>query len=209
MERHHGREGRWTGIVLGALLIIAGVVLLAAQLAGLDLGSYFGSVGWPAFVIVPGIALLAVGLVLGEEPGIGLSVAGGIVTTVGLLLWYQDTTDHWASWAYAWALVGPAAPGAAMAVWGLLHLRGGVVRAGLGMLVVGLVLFLVFFGFFEGLLNIGGERGIAPYGRQALPVALIGAGVLIVASRLWPRRRREPFPAEPARPADEVPPSDA
>ena len=35
-----------------------------------------------------------------------------VVTTVGLVLLYQNTTGRWESWAYAWALVGPAASGA-------------------------------------------------------------------------------------------------
>ena len=203
MDRHDGGQ-RWTGIVLGTLLIIGGVVLLAAQLAGFDLTAYLGNVGWPAFVIVPGVVLLALGLLLREEPGIGLSIAGAIVTAVGLLLWYQQATDHWSSWAYAWALVAPGSVGAAMTLWGLLHLRGGLVRAGLGTLGVGLVLFLVFFAFFEGVLNIGGERGFAPYGRQALPVALIVAGALIVLSRLWPRRLHDRYVGGRSRPADEA-----
>jgi hypothetical protein len=206
MHRNEHAPRRWTGLIVGGLLIVVGIVLLAAQLAGLDLGTYLGNLGWPAFVIVPGVALLAIGLVLRDEPGIGLSAAGGIVTTVGLLLWYQDATDHWSSWAYAWALVGPAAPGAAMALWGILHLRAGVLRAGLSMLVVGVVLFLVLFGFFEGILNIGGNRGVAPYGRQALPVALIALGVLIVLSRLWPRRApRQESVADGAPPDEERP----
>jgi hypothetical protein len=162
MHRDGHRSTPWTGVVVGGLLIVAGVVLLAAQLAGLDLGGYFGNLGWPAFVIVPGVALLVIGLVLRDEPGIGLAVAGSIVTTIGLLLWYQSETNHWSSWAYAWALVGPTAPGVGMTLWGVLHLRGGLVRAGVGMIGVGLVLFLVFFGFFEGVLNIGGDRGLAP-----------------------------------------------
>lgn len=193
MERHDGRGQRWTGLVVGGLLIVGGLVLLAAQLGGFALSDYLGGLGWPAFVLLPGLALLGLGLLLGEEPGVGLAIAGGIVTTIGLLLWYQDATDHWSSWAYGWALVAPTSVGAAMMLWGALHLRGGVFRAGLGAFGIGAVLFLLFFGFFEGVLNIGGERGVAPLGRQALPIALIVAGVLIVLSRLWPRRRREQY----------------
>jgi hypothetical protein len=189
MEREVGRGSRGVSFVFGALLIIGGIALLAAQLYGYDLRVDLGRLGWPAFVILPGLALLVAGLMLGEEPGVGLSIAGGIVTTVGLILTYQQATNHFASWAYAWALVAPTAVGVAMMLWGALHLRGGVFRSGLASAGVGLVLFLVFFGFFEGVLNIGDERGVAAYGRQALPFALILAGGLIVLSRLWPGRR--------------------
>lgn len=209
MHRHGGRGQRWAGVLLGGLLIVAGVALLAAQVYGLELGDYLGNLRWPAFVIIPGVALLAIGLVLEDEPGIGLSVGGSIVTIVGLVLWYQDATDHWSSWAYAWALVAPAGPGIGMTLWGLLHLRAGVLRAGLGALGFGAVLFLVFFGLFEGLLGIGGERGLAPYGRQALPIALILAGALIVISRLWPRRGTRRYGGHDAPPPAEDRPADA
>jgi hypothetical protein len=185
-----GRGARRATLVFGALLVVGGVALLAAQLYGFDLRLDLGRLGWPAFVIVPGLALLLSGLVLSEEPGVGLTIAGGIITTVGLILTYQQLTNHFASWAYAWALVAPTSVGLAMMLWGTLHLRGGVFRTGLGSAGVGLVLFLVFFGFFEGVLNIGGERGLAAYGRQALPFALIVAGVVVLLSRLWPDRRR-------------------
>ena len=204
MERDEGRGRNWTAVVFGGLLIVAGVVLLVAQLSGIDLRAYLGNLGWPAFIIGPGLILLIAGLLLREDPGVGLATAGGIVTTVGLLLWYQDATDHWSSWAYAWALVAPTSVGAAMVLWGTLHLRGSIVRTGLSALGVGAVLFLVFFAFFEGVLSIGGERGLAPYGRQALPIALIVVGALIVLSRVWPRRRRhEPVLATEPRAPDE------
>ena len=50
----------------------------------------------------------------------GFAIAGSIVTTVGSVLLYQQTTGHWESWAYAWALVGPGAAGLGMLVYGLL-----------------------------------------------------------------------------------------
>jgi len=152
------------------------------------------------FVIVPGVALLLWGLLLRGEPGVGLASAGGIVTAIGLLLAYQWTTGHWASWAYAWALI-PSGAGAAMLLWALLHRRGSAARAGLSTLTFGAIMFLVGFGFFEGILNIGGDRGLAPLAGQLLPIALIAAGALIIVSRLWPRRGVD-GDAPPAQPAD-------
>lgn len=180
---------RASTIVGGLLLIGLGAMLLAINTFGLVLPFEFSHIGWPAFVIGPGIALLVVGLIASGEAGVGLSVAGGIVTTVGLILTYQFATSHWTSWAYAWALIAPTSVGASMLLWGVLHRRGSIARQGLSGVGVGLVLFIVGFAFFEGVLNLGGGRGLAPLGRQALPVALIVAGVLVVLSRLAPRPR--------------------
>ena len=171
------------------LLIAIGVVLLAVNTLGMVLPFDLGRVGWPIFVIAPGVVLLVVGLLTNNDAGIGLSVAGGIVTMVGAILAYQSATDHWSSWAYAWALIAPTAVGAAMLLWGIFHARTGVIRQGLAGVGFGLVVFIVGFAFFEGVLNIGGERGLAGLGRQALPVALILAGILLVISRLLPSRK--------------------
>ena len=187
---------RASAVVLGLLLIAGGSVLLAVNTFGMQLPFDLGRLGWPVFVIAPGVALLIVGLITSGEAGVGLTVAGGIVTTVGAVLAYQSSTEHWSSWAYAWTLIAPTSVGAAMLLWGLFHRRGNLLRQGLSGLGVGIVLFIIGFAFFEGVLAIGGDRGLAPLGRQALPVALIAAGVLIIVSRLWPRRRApEPPPA--------------
>ena len=115
---------RASTLVGGALLIGLGVVLLAVNTFGMRLPFEFSSIGWPVFVIAPGIALLIIGLIASGEAGIGLAVAGGIVTTVGLILAYQSATSHWTSWAYAWALIAPTSVGASMFLWGVLHRRG-------------------------------------------------------------------------------------
>ena len=178
-ERRADRR-QWSGttpVVAGILLIGAGAVLLAVNTFGMRLPFELGTVGWPVFIIVPGLAVLVIALATRGEPGVGIATTGGILATVGLLLAYQSTTDHWASWAYAWALVAPASVGLSMLLWGAIHRSGTVVRQGLAGLGVGIVLFTIGFAFFEGVLNIGGERGLAPLGRQALPVALIGVGV--------------------------------
>ena len=195
MERRG--DSRLAGLLLGGLLVVAGIALLAVQLLGYEIRLDLIGLGWPVFVIAPGVILLVIGLIVDREPGIGLSIAGGIVTTVGLILAYQWTTDHWSSWAYAWSLIAPTSIGAAMVLWGLLHFRRSVIRDGLGALGVGLIMFLLFFAFFEGLLGIGGERGLAPLGRSALPLALILAGVLVIVGRVWPRRARRAGGAPP------------
>jgi len=178
-------------------LISIGAVLLAVNSFGLQLPFDIGSIGWPAFVILPGVILLVVGLVTSGDGGQGLAVAGGIVSTVGLLLAYQSATDHWASWAYAWALVAPTSVGLALTLWGALHGRGDVVGQGVTTAGIGLVLFIVGFAFFEGVLHIGDNLGLAPLGLQILPVALIVAGALIILGRVsMASRKSQPQPGQ-------------
>ncbi|CAN5548209.1 hypothetical protein BH23CHL7_BH23CHL7_24690 [soil metagenome] len=194
MEHRSDRRGRAPGLALGLLLIVGGAALLVAQFLGFDVRTELAAFGWPIFVIGAGLLLLVVGLATGDDAGVGLSIAGSIVTTVGLILSYQSATGHWASWAYAWALI-PAAVGAGMIAWGTLHLRAKIVRDGLGGLATGLVLLLVFFGFFEGIVGVGGDNPLRPLARTALPIVLIVAGVAIIVARLGPwrhRREREP-----------------
>ncbi len=202
-------ESRSVAVVIGLLLIVGGALLLVAQAYGVDLAFDVGTIGWPIYVIAPGAALLFIGLLLPAGPGIGLSVAGGVVTSVGLLLAYQDSTGHWASWAYAWALVAPTSVGAAMLLWAILHRQAVVAREGLSALAVGLALFLIGFAFFEGVLDVGGQLGLSPLGRQLLPVALIGAGLLLVLTRLWPSRRRRDWGGWQGPPPDAPPPGSA
>ena len=87
-----GEHGR---LVLGVLLIVLGGLFLASEQFNVDWDRY----GWPVFVIVPGLVLLVLGLAIPGEAGLGLAIPGGIVTTVGLILAFQNSTDTYASWA--------------------------------------------------------------------------------------------------------------
>jgi hypothetical protein len=72
---------RWLGweTALGGLLLLLGIVLLGQALE-LELGR----VGWPFFVIVPGLALLGVGLAAAGGLGEVLASVGGVVTMAGV-----------------------------------------------------------------------------------------------------------------------------
>ena len=99
-------------MVLGILLIAAGVLFLAARVGNFDLGQY----GWPLFVIVPGIALIALGVTSRQVSG--LVIPGSIVTVTGLILAVQNALDLWATWSYAWALIFPGAIGLGTVILG-------------------------------------------------------------------------------------------
>lgn len=169
-------------LVIGAILVILGLILLVAQLADFALGD----LGWPFWIIAVGVVLLVLGLtVVGEQ---GLTVGGTIATTVGLILLYQNSTGHWESWAYAWALI-PTASGLGLLLWGLRARNGGHIRNGTWGLLGGLAFFAVAFLFFEGIIGLSGDR--LPIADWVLPVVVIGIGVVILARGLMQRRDPE------------------
>jgi hypothetical protein len=189
------RSDRAGRVAFGVLLILLGLGLFASQQLHVD----FGEHAWPLFVIVPGLVLLLVGLVIPSDAGLGSAIPGGIVTTVGLLLWFQDTTGAWASWAYAWALVAPGSVGLSMALFGLLHRRGDLIDAGIRTLTVGLGLFVGFGLFFENGLGLDREAGVTGL-ENLFPILAVVAGVLLVLGSLLGGRGRAP--REVWKPAD-------
>jgi len=170
-------------IGLGIALLLIGALLFVAQL--LDIG--IGDVGWPAIVIGIGVVILVLGLFVNREQG--MVIGGTVVTTVGLVLLYQDQTGRWSTWAYAWALVGPAASGLGMVLWGLRTADPVEIRNGTWALLTGLAIFVVGFLFFEGVIGLSGEPlGIPEW---VLPVVVIAIGVIVLARGILSRRDPE------------------
>lgn len=181
MDRLGWRLSRHGSLVFGALLVVAGILLLVAQYASIDLGRY----GWPLYVIVPGLALLLVGLLM--RGASGLVVPGAIVTATGLVLAAQNTFNLWATWAYAWALIFPGGAGVGLALQGRVRGSARQVEAGLQGALLGLALFVVLGAFFEGVVHVSGLY-LGAVGQVALAVALIVVGLVLLAARARPRR---------------------
>ena len=177
-------------LLVGALLVVFGAIALVVRVSDVE-------VGWPVWVILPGIALLIAAFAVPAPGGSGLAAAGGILTAVGAVLAVQAATGTYASWAYAWAVVAPGGVGAGLLLYGLLTRRGDIARGGLGSLVSGVVLFLIGFLFFEGLLHLDGTR-FANLTDIGVPIVImgIGAAVLVAAVIPGPWRRRS-WPATP------------
>ena len=130
--------------ILGLLLILAGAAFLAQQFyPSLRIWSYL-TFSWPWYVIGAGALLLLLGLLVGAP---GMAVPATIVAGIGGLLYWQQTTGNWDSWAYAWTLI-PGFVGLGIILEGLLEgkLRGGL-RKGGSLVVISAILFLIFASF--------------------------------------------------------------
>jgi len=179
------RQSRRSSMVLGGLLVLVGAIFLLGQVVQIDVGHY----GWPFFVIAPGVAILFLALTARGALGEGLAILGSIVTVTGLILLYQNATDHFESWAYAWTLIFPGAVGAGMVLYGLVASRPGNVRAGTRLVGIGVVLFLLGVAFFEGIIGIGGYE----FGRSAgvaVGALIIAIGAFLLILNLTSSRRR-------------------
>jgi hypothetical protein len=177
---------RWPGgeTALGGLLVLLGTLVLLGQALQLDLGR----VGWPLFVILPGLGLLGLGLATHGRLGEVLATVGGVVTMAGLVLLVQSTTDRFETWAYAWTLVVLVGPGIGRWLLGVVRGRGELAASGAWLLAAGLVAFLGLAVFFEVAVGLSGHRSGAA-GRYVLAAVLILAGLGLVGRRLLTARR--------------------
>ncbi len=168
-EEHRGSGG---AAILGALLIVLGLIFLAGQYLHFDIGQF----GWPFYVIGPGLALVLLGLT--QRNGSGLAIGGSVITMVGLLLFYQNVADYWESWAYAWPLVAPGGSGIGMVLYGTRARNASMARAGFWQIVTALGLFAAGFVFFEGILGISGRS--FPLPDWLLPAVVLALGLLLL-----------------------------
>jgi hypothetical protein len=163
---------------LGLVLVVAGALLLFAQLFGFPLGRY----GWPLFVLIPGL-LLFVLAALGGRSAAGLAVPGSVVSTIGLILLVQNLTGRFETWAYVWALI-PTAVGLGLYLQGTWTASEKLRREGRRVASTGLVMLVAFGAFFELFIfqNLAGTV----FGRLWVPAILIAAGVYLLYRRSQP-----------------------
>jgi hypothetical protein len=160
----------------GIVLVLLGAALLAFQFVP-SLRAWYDSIeasGWPLIVIGVGALLFLLGLILGAP---AMSVPACIVGGIGGLLLWQNATGNWASWAYAWTLI-PGFVGVGALLTGLLE---GKLRqafwAGVWMIFISAVMFLVFSSF------LGGPALLGDY----WPVLVIIAGVAMLVRTFFRR----------------------
>jgi len=155
---------------IGILLLVIGGWFLVVQFVP-ELGNWFWRIfDWPVYIIGGGVLFLIFGLVSGEP---GLAVPASIITGIGGLLYYQNTTNNWGSWSYAWALI-PGFVGIGIIIMAILG-EGGKsgARSGITLIFISLVVFLVFGSFF----------GVEPLGMY-WPFLLIALGLWLLVQPL-------------------------
>jgi len=158
---------------LGIVLVVLGLFALLIVLSGVDLTES----GWPLFIIIPGLTLIVVGFLW---VGAVATIPGGIVTMLGVVLAYSNSTGDWPLWAYGWALVVPFGVGLGMYMQALRDRDQHALRTGRTLIFIGLMIFLIGFVLFESILGISGRDYFGPVGKAALPALLILVGVILL-----------------------------
>ena len=162
-----------TSLILGGVLIAAGLLALAGQ--GLDL--WIGGASWPLVVVGAGAAFF-VGMLLGGSATAGLAIPGSILTMVGLILFAQNLFGRWETWSYVWTLL-VSAIGLGLVVQGAWSGRPDLSRRGWHVAQTGLWLFLFFGVFTELFFSFAGISNSGWVFWAAL-LALLGAALLVV-----------------------------
>ncbi len=160
-----------SSIIGGLLMILIGVFFLTINLFPELAVQLNMARQWPLIIVGLGVLFL-ISAVLGTPP---LAIPGSIITGIGSILYYQNVTSNWASWAFVWPLI-IGFVGVGIIVSGLLERQPRTaVSAGVRLIVISLVLFAVFAAFFNGL----GQLGII----GPIAIMLLGGWLLLRGRR--------------------------
>lgn len=163
-----------TSIAGGIILILLGLLFLGRSI----FPDYFQFWEWPFAIIGVGIVFLVWAVVSGHG---GLAVPAAILGGIGGILYYQNTTGDWTSWAYIWALI-PGFVGVGVIISGMInHDYKEGLTGGLTLILISAIMFFAF-----------GERfGLAPEITQFWPVLLIGLGIIALARAILPGKKKK------------------
>ena len=165
---------RRSGVIGGIILILLGVLFLAAEIAP----QYFDFWDWPFIIIGLGVVFLIWAILSGTG---GLAVPGAILGGIGTILYYQNVTGDWESWAYIWALI-PGFVGVGIIIGGIIDRNyKEAFSGGLTMLIISAVLFLAF----------GSQFGLESDFTQYWPALLIGLGLIALVRAIFSSRKKE------------------
>jgi len=172
-----------TFLVLGLLLILGGAWMIAL-VNNPELKAWWDSVAsWPLLVVAGGFGLLLLGLLVNAPD---MAIPASIVAGIGLILYYQNETGNWASWAYMWTLI-PGFVGIGTVLAGILGGGGWRrVREGLDLMLISLIMYAIFAAVFVPL--FGGPSVLGPYGPAGL---FILAGLYVIIRGVLAARRRK------------------
>lgn len=168
-------------LVLGVVLIAGGLFMIA-QISNPQLKAWWDSVvSWPVAVVLTGVGLFLLGLILNVP---SMAIPASIVAGIGLILYYQNASANWASWAYMWALI-PGFVGFGILLAGLLGEGRHRIREGLDLMLISLLMYAVFAALFIPL--FGGPMLAGPY---APAVLFIVAGTYVIIRGIFSARKK-------------------
>jgi hypothetical protein len=160
-----------SGVALGVIIVLIGIWFLVVEWVP-GLGDWVNfTVAWPVFIVAIGLVMLGFA-VFGAAPG--LAVPACVIGGIGLLLYWQNVTNNWQSWAYGWTLI-PGFVGVGTLIMGLLGVQSRrSITGGIWLMIISGFLFLIFGSF------LGGPDLLGQY----WPALLIALGVLLLARSL-------------------------
>jgi hypothetical protein len=166
MQTHRSNAGALVG---GAILIAFGLLALAGQVfRNVDWGFL-----WPFTVIGIG-AVFFVAMFAGGKQTAGFAIPGSIVGGIGLVLLFQNITQHWESMSYFWTLI-ILFVGAGIYLMGWYGGDAGQKQSGVRVMKVGFILFIIFGAFFELIFS--------SFNNMFFPVLLILLGAYLILNR--------------------------
>jgi hypothetical protein len=169
-------------LVAGAILITLGLLSLLGQFfRGFPFWSFF----WP-FIIIAFGGLFFIGMFAGGKAMAGLAIPGTIISGIGVMMFLQNLFNHWESWAYGWTVI-LILVGLGIFIMGLYSQEPGPRQAGLRVMKIGAILFIIFGGFFEMIFSTFQHHGIQQYVFPAL-LLLLGIYLVVVRSGLLPSK---------------------
>jgi len=172
-----------SGLMVGVLLILAGLLFLADQVLNIRIASFT----WPLLIVGFGGAFF-LGMAIGGKQMGGLAIPGSIITGIGLILLVQNTFSMWETWSYAWTLI-ICFIGAGMIIYGAWSDIPEVRSRGFHTLKVGAILFLIFGGIFGVLFSLTTAYGMKT--SLVWAVALMGVGMIMLVTRILRLFRRD------------------
>lgn len=156
-------------LIAGTLLILFGLMALAGQ--------FFHMVDWGflwPFAIIGFGALFFVAMFAGGKGTAAFAIPGSIVGGIGLILLFQNITQHWESMSYFWTLI-ILFVGVGIYIMGWYGGDENQKRSGLRVMKTGFILFIIFGAFFEMIFS--------SFSNVIFPVLLIILGAYLILGR--------------------------
>ena len=159
-------------VATALVLILLGVWFLLVQFVPALEGFAINDRTWPLIIIGLGILFALIGLVMWTP---AFLVPACVIGGIGGLLFYQNSTGDWKSWAYAWTLI-PGFVGVGVFLSSLLSGRlREAISGGVWLIFISGTLFVIFGSF------LGGPSLLGVY----WPVPIILFGVILLFQSIF------------------------